>query len=200
MKNLFIVFEGIDGSGKSTQARLTYEWLNKKHNVILTHEPTDSKYGKKIISIIYNNKKQRIKDTKKVLLKLYTKDRLWHIKNIVVPLMKQGNVVISDRYYYSTIVYQLDESEWQDYTRKFGYLKPSITFIVDTPARVALKRIAKRKKDKAIFENLDFLEKIRKKYLKIKKLKDENIRILDGKGSIEAIFKEVKKEIDKIMR
>ncbi len=198
-KGIFIVFEGIDGSGKSTQAQLTYQWLKKKGiNVILTHEPTDSKYGKKIKSIIYDKaKKQKIRNLKGILLKLYTKDRIWHIKNIILPVLKQG-FVISDRYYYSTLVYQLDANEWEPYLKRFRYLKPDITFIVDTPARIALKRIINRHKNKAIFEKLEFLKKVREKYLKLKQL-DENIIILDGRKSIEAIFKDVKKEINKML-
>ena len=198
-KNLFIVFDGIDGSGKSTQARLTYKWLNKKYKIILTHEPTDSKYGKKIKSIIYDKaKKQSIHNLRKILLKLYTKDRIWHIKNVIMPMLKQG-FVISDRYYYSTLVYQLSVKEWQAYLKKFQKLKPDITFIVDTPARIALKRITKRKKDKAIFEKLKFLENIREKYLKLRRL-DENIIILNGTKSIQSIFKDVKKEINKLLK
>lgn len=196
---MFIVFEGIDGSGKTTQAQLTYKWLKKRGiNVILTHEPTDSKYGKKIKSIIYDNViKQRIPNLKKVLLKLYTKDRIWHINNIILPMLKQG-YVISDRYYYSTLAYQLDDNEWKNYLKRFRRLKPDITFIVDTPARIALKRIRNRSKNKAIFEKLEFLEKVRKKYLNLKQL-DENIVVLDGRKSIENIFKDVKKEISKML-
>lgn len=195
MKGKYYVFDGIDGSGKTTQARLFVKFLRKKgKKVIFTHEPTrNTKLGRYIEKRIRNKK-----DNKKELLDLFTKDREFHLKNKIIPALKKGKTVVNDRYYYSTLVYQLPESKWKSYAKKF--LTPDITFICDVPEKTALERVEKsikknerRYKKKAIFEKEDILRKLRRKYLSLRKFRE--VRIIDASPSPKEIFNSIIKWI-----
>lgn len=196
----FIVFEGSDGCGKSTQAKLLSVYLKRKgKKVLLTREPSDHKYGRRIR--ILGRKKDASKISRQQWLELYTLDRKEHLKKDVLPGLKKGMIVISDRYYHSTCAYQLDKGRWQSYARQF--LTPGITFIFDVPVSVALKRIEKdignknkHRGGKFVFEKRLFLEGVRKKYLIMPYyLKSENIKIINGAKPVKEIFKEVKKHL-----
>ena len=205
----FIVFEGIDGCGKSTQAKLLAAYLKRKgKKVLLTKEPSDHKWGKKIR--IWGRKKGAGKITKQEWFRLYTLDRKEHLKKDILPALKKGKIVISDRYYHSTCAYQLnrEESKWRSYTRQF--LTPNITFIFDVPVRIGLKRIEKdlgskrkkgvQRKGKFVFEKKLFLEGVRKNYLAILNyLKNENIKVINGTKPVKKIFKEVKEYLKNIL-
>jgi len=194
----FIVFEGIDGCGKSIQAKLLATYLERKgKKVLLTREPSDHKWGKKIR--LLGRKKGANKITMKEWLRLYTLDRKEHLKKDILPALKKGEIVISDRYYHSTCAYQLGKSKWRSYAKQF--LTPSITFIFNLPVSTALKRIEKDLKDKKkqrkgrfVFEKKIFLEGVRKKYLAMPSyLKREDIKIINSTKPVKDIFKEIKK-------
>lgn len=97
-KGKFIVFEGLDGSGQSTQSGLLRDFLIKKgYKVLLTKEPTlNSKFGKKIKRVL--NKKERV--SAKKLQELFTQDRKEHLEKTIIPALKKGEIVISDRYFF----------------------------------------------------------------------------------------------------
>ena len=203
----FIVFEGIDGCGKSIQAKLLATYLKRKgKKVFLTKEPSGYKYGKKIR--LLGRAKRASKITKQEWFRLYTLDRKEHLKKDILPALKKGKIVLSDRYYHSTCAYQLHKSEWQSYTKQF--LTPSITFIFDLPVKTALERIekdiggkekkGKRRKGKFVFEKRLFLEGVRKKYLAMPYyLKNENIKMINGTKPVKEIFKEVKEYLKNIL-
>ena len=158
---LFIVFDGIDGNGKTTQAKLLEKWLEEKgFSVFYTSEPSESEYGKTIEILL--RKRTAASIPKEKWIELFTKDRKEHVKTIKA-FLKQDKIVISDRYYYSTLAYQLSEEKWQDYASLF--LKPDLTFILDLPATVAMERLRKKykitKEKKAYFEKLKILRKAR---------------------------------------
>jgi dTMP kinase len=192
----FIVFDGIDGCGKTTIAKMIKEYLRKKnYKVFLTHEPNENtKTGKKIKEII--TKKQMPRNFWKVL---FTQARIEHIENIIKPKLEKNFVVICDRYYYSTLAYQMNEKEWEGYLRKYNFLKPDLAFILDVNTNIALHRLEKRKKKKTVFEKYGFLEKTRKKFLEIYKKKDElreNLWLIDANQPKLKVFFDVKKIID----
>lgn len=196
-KGYLIVLDGIDGSGKSRQARMLADWLRKKgKKVLFTHEPTRStKLGRYIEKRIRTGK-----DNKKELLRLYTEDRIQHIKNQILPALRQGKTVICDRYYYSTLAYQLPENRWKSYAKSF--LKPDIAFICDVPAKTAMQRIEKsirgnerRYRKKAIWEKEKILARLRKRYLKLRRFKE--VRIINAVHSPKEIFERIKKEVEK---
>ena len=167
-KGIFIVIDGIDGSGKTEVVKVLHNYLftkHKKYRILTTREPTHGIYGKKVREIL--KKEKDPKKNGKKLTKLVLKDRKEHLKNIIEPFLKHSNkhernVVICDRYYYSTIAFQGAQGlPIKDLIAKNKpFRKPDIAFILDVEPSKALKRIEYREKEK--FEQLDFMKKIRK--------------------------------------
>ena len=206
MKNsMFIVVDGIDGCGKSEIIKSLHNYLfskNKKYRILTTREPTNGKYGKSIRDML--RKEKNPKSSSKKLMELFIKDREDHLKNTIEPFLKisnknELNVVLCDRYYYSTIAFQgaqgLDMKDLIAKNKKFR--KPDIAFILDVEPFVALERIAYRKKEK--FEQLEFMKKIRENFLKLPNLLKDTIKIIDASKTLKEVFDEVRKEIDKIL-
>ena len=185
-KYKFVVFEGIDGCGKSTQARMLADFLAENSiPFILTQEPSDSEYGKKVRELL----SQKNPDPDK-LLEYFVNDRKWHVDNEIKPFLDKGFIVICDRYYHSTFAYQsIHHGIEKILNLHKGILKPDIVVIFDIPPEVALKRTNTNE----YFEKLDFLKKVRENYKNLREiLKDENIVYLDVKEkSVEEVFKEV---------
>ena len=192
----FIVFEGIDGSGKTTQAKKLYEYLKEKGlKTVLTKEPGGTDIGKEIRKILLN-KAYNIPPIAELLL--YEADRNIHISTFVKPKLHNGYVVISDRYIYSTLAYQsfgrdIDRN-LVDYLNSLATedLKPDIVFLLDIPVEEGLNRIGKiRDKDRIEKEDINFHLKLREGFLK---LADENrdiFCIIDGTENINSIFDKI---------
>lgn len=203
-KNLFISFEGIDGSGKDTQLfNLIKEIKNdnssflgdKFSNIWFTREPTDITFsGKKIASLI---REKQVSG--EVASKLYIKDRIEHTK-IIKEVLKHSFVLIS-RYDVSTLVYQgvqlgnLEELyQMHNFDKKDGCIFPDVTIIFDLPAKIAFERLNKRGEVEECFEKLDFLEKARDKTFEVVdflKKKGRKIIIVDASNSINEVFEEM---------
>jgi len=184
---MFIVFEGIDGCGKSTQARLLAEWLEKEgHCVLLTAEPTRGRIGLFIREILSGKEKV----DPKTLALLFTADRYEHLMNEIAPALSAGNFVVSERYYHSTIAYQSAQgvdSEWLFELNCFA-LKPDVTFFLDVKPEEAMER----KEGREIFEERDFLEKVYKEYLRF-----VDVERIDGEGMPEIVCEKVKSIVSK---
>ena len=140
----------------------------------------------------------------KKLMQLFIKDRQEHLKNAIEPFLKKSNehelnIVLCDRYYYSTIAFQGAQglSIKELIAKNKAFRKPDIVFILDVEPSTALKRIEYRKKEK--FEQLDFMKKIRANFLKLPKLLSDNIKIIDSSKSLKNVFEDIKKEIDKML-
>ena len=200
---IFIVFDGLDGSGKSTIAKMLQDYLStKKHcDVLVTREPTDGRYGKEIRNILANEKNP--KDNAEKMLELFIKDREDHLKNEIIPFLskKDGKkkVVICDRYYYSTIAFQSTQGMDINYLieKNKGFLKPDIAFIMDIMPEDALERIKNRKKEK--FEQYTFMKELREKFLQMSKLIDDNIKNIDASASSKEVLEQIKEEVEKII-
>ncbi|MGQ9843588.1 MAG: dTMP kinase [Spirochaetota bacterium] len=192
---LFIVFEGIDGAGKSTQAKLLYSFCQDKASATLLQEPTDSQYGKTLRKML----KGQIAGTRKELLELFIQDREYDVNHNIMPLLNKGYVVIVDRYFYSTAAYQAgDGIKPSDIVRmniEKGFPIPERVYFIDIDPAVALERIHKRSgENKEIFETLHILETIRKNYLSIV---DSTFAIIQGNCTVENIFNEVWQDFKK---
>ena len=159
---MFIVLEGIDGCGKTTHAKLLTDWLKtRKHDVVLTAEPTNSKIGLFIREVL---KGVETVDPMTLTL-LFTADRYQHLKDFVEPNLKAKKIIICERYYHSTIAYQNSQGvdwNWIFELNKFAR-KPDLTILMD----IDPKKSIGRKKAKEIFENKEFLEQVRDRYLKM---------------------------------
>ncbi|MAH33346.1 dTMP kinase [archaeon] len=202
---IFIVLDGMDGSGKSELVKLLHNYLfskNKKYRILTTREPTNGTYGNEIREILANEKDPKQNADK--LLDLFIKDREDHLKNIIMPFLEKSNnseinIVLCDRYYYSTIAFQatqgLDINMLIQKNKNF--LKPNIVFIMDLNPETALERIKHRQKEK--FEQIEFMNSLRKKFLELPKLLEDNIKIIDASKEINEVFEEIKKEIIKLL-
>jgi dTMP kinase len=200
MKPLFIVFDGIDGSGKTTQINLLKEYLEKKGcDIFITSEPSKGENGKKIEDILRRRAASEI--SKEKWLDLFTLDRKENVREIIGAL-KEGKTVLCDRYYYSTLAYQLNEEEWQSYVQKF--IKPDLIFILDVSSEVGLKRVKEKYEQsgekRTYFEKQKILKDVRKKFLLLPNYLNENIKIIEGNRKIQDIFEDIRKEIDLKLR
>lgn len=189
----FIVIEGIDGSGKSTQAKKLYQWIKEhKKKVHLTSEPTSYLIGGLIRS-------QLIKDWKsslECLQLLFAADRAYHLEKEIIPLLKKGYMVISDRYFLSTIAYGLLEIEDLNWLLEINrrFLLPDLTFILDLPSEEAIKRMKNERFFVNLFEEKKKLEKVRKNYKRLVKIIPK-IKLINGNLSVEEVFSQIKKDL-----
>ena len=186
---IFIVFEGLDGSGQSTQAELLRHYFeDNKDLVILTKEPTeDSKSGRMIRKVLRKEKKIEPDE----LQKLFVQDRKEHLNNLIIPNLKNGKFVISDRYFLSTCAFggiNLDMEWLIELNNEF--ILPNITFLLNVDPRICIERIDKRGKRFEFFEEEKKLTKVRENYFKLAK-RFPNIYTINGELSKEAVFKEI---------
>ncbi len=193
----FIVFEGIDGSGKSTQARMLYDyWISKGVSSYLTCEPTKGPIGKMIRQIFSGE----LQMDNLVVAGLFVADRLDHLTNPEYGIMKmldQGINVITDRYYLSSYAYQgvFAPMEWiiQANARARELLKPDITFYLELDPSHSMHRINSNRSSKEIYENLDIQKKVSENYIKAIDINndEENIIIINALLTQIEIFKKV---------
>jgi len=161
-KGVLIVFEGVDGAGKSTQARLLYERLTKaQFEAELSKEPTEGKWGKKLRKLI---EKGRGDVSPREELDWFIKDRFQHVEEIIEPELKNNKIIILDRYYFSTIAYQgalgVDPRDIEKRNNEFAP-EPNLLFLIEIPPGAGIKRI-KESREKQIdsFEKESYLLRV----------------------------------------
>ncbi len=190
----FIVIEGLDGSGQTTQVRLLGNFfIEKGYEVVLTKEPTlDSASGRQIRQIL----DEKIGADSETIQKLFTQDRREHLQNKVLPALEQGKIVISDRYFFSTFAY--GAAGGLDLEQLIGlnddFLLPDLTFILQVSPEVCVRRIEKRGEGIKLFEKKEKLEKVWQTY-KILPNRFENVYIVDGEKPIERVFLQIKEVV-----
>ena len=165
--DLLIAFEGIDGAGKSTQAGLLHDYLLERgYNPLITKEPTDGPYGRRIKELALRGR-DGIDAEEEYLL--FLNDRKEHVEDVVIPAIMDNRAVILDRYYFSTIAYQgargFDPEMIREQNESFA-VKPDLVFILDIAPHKGLIRIKKGR------------EKMDKHFS----------QLIDGKGGIESVF------------
>jgi dTMP kinase len=191
---IFIAFEGGEGSGKSTQAKLLKGWLEEEgHKVILTREPGGSTLGNDLRKILLANETGVISPRAEALL--YAADRAHHVYSVIRPALDRGDVVITDRYFDSSIAYQgagrtLSSNEVARISRwATESLYPTLTIILDQPADIGLKR--KKNADRLESESIDFHNRVRQEYLQLASFDPERYLVLDARKPIEEIHIEI---------
>ena len=184
-KRLFIVFEGPEGAGKTTQAKLLYRYLkNKGYDVVLTREPGGTKLAEAVRKIILSPKMKIYPMTE---LLLYEAARAQHIEEVIKPNLQKNKIVISDRFADASVVYQgYARGLGVEFVEKLNKLvvcniEPDITFLLDISPKEGLQRIKFNRKtsfDRLEKESLKFHIKIREGYLNIAK-KRKNFYIIN---------------------
>lgn len=201
---MFITFEGIEGSGKTTQIELLIPVLEAKgYECISTREPGATRIGEKIRAILLDSSHTNMFPITELLL--YEADRAQHLREVIEPALAANRVVVSDRFFDATTVYQ-------GYARGFdlklinqmhdmviGNMKPDLTLILDLPVDVGLKRAWQRisnqsnsvREDRFEKEDLAFHEKVRQGYLTLARLEPERIRVVDASRDPATVNKEI---------
>jgi dTMP kinase len=192
-----IVFEGLDGSGLTTQAKLLKEFLeNKGIETILTKEPTKtSSVAEKIQSALSH----KIEISPLELQKLFAKDREEHLNNLIIPALKNGQFVISDRYFFSSFAFGAETKEDLEKIIELNkdFLMPDLVILLKVDPEICIKRIQKRGEEIKLFEKKEKLEKVWQNYQLLKnKYFPDNLLEVDGEKSIE----EVKEEVIRVVR
>ncbi|UCC41865.1 MAG: dTMP kinase [Candidatus Aminicenantes bacterium] len=195
-KGVLIVIEGIDGAGKSTQAEILLDRLKAKgYEVAYFQEPSESKWGREI------KKRALFPDSLSPdeELDLFLKDRRENVERNLKPALKEGKIVILDRYYYSTIAYQGAKGIDKEMIRKANeefVVKPDLVFVLDIDAKRGLERIQDRKNKDKLFEREDYLVKVRKIF---RNFKGENIVHIDALKPRDEISEEIEESILKYL-
>ncbi len=191
---MLIDLEGIDGCGKSTQSKfLMKKFEENNEKTIILKEPTSGKYGKKLWEMLSGKREA----TTEQILDLFVMDRKEHVDDNINPALKEGKIVLMDRYYYSTMAYQAAAGIDVNRIRKDNAFapKPDIVLIFDLPADLAMKRV-KGHSVADVFEKEEHLEKVRAAYLNLRD--DPLVRIIDSTRTPEEIFDEVWKLVAEV--
>lgn len=195
----FVTFEGIEGCGKSTQAKKLHEYFADS---ILTREPGGTKAGEKIREILIDEKIEKLEAKTELFLNFAA--RLEHVEKLIKPALAQNKMVISDRFFDSTYAYQGSafglDYQLIDEVRKMtiGDFIPDVTFLIDVPVELAFQRIEGRAGNNRYEKfSLDFHQKVRDGFLLLAK-KNPRIIIIDGTKSPEEIFQKILNLISKL--
>jgi len=209
-RGLLITFEGIEGSGKSTQIRLASEWLKTRGiGHVVTREPGGTLIGAEIRKILLSEGTQSLEPVAECLL--YLADRFQHIAEVISPHLNAGEIVLCDRYHDSTLAYQ-------GYARKISLdllhrvwtqsgisIDPDLTFLFDLDPRVGIKRSLEKLKaarlDESRFEqeSLEFHAKVRAGFLELSRLNPKRFVVVDGSQPAEEIHSEVIRRLQALL-
>lgn len=204
MRGLFITFEGLEGSGKSTQIKLLKRFLSDKgYTVISTREPGGTLLGDEMRDILLDIDHHDM--DYKVEALLYAASRAQLVKNVISPALSRGKIVLSDRYIDSSLAYQvfgrelpfdviLEINRWAT-----SCLDPDLTFYLTLPAEDGLKRLASRKTDRIESEDLSFHKKVEEGYNKLSEMYGERYFEIDALESKEEIHLNIVNKVKEVL-
>jgi dTMP kinase len=209
--SLFITFEGVEGSGKTTQIRRLKEYLTQKGIPCkVTREPGGCPIGERIRKILLNPDHREMAPLGELFL--YEASRTQHVREVIEPLLKRGTVVLCDRFTDASVAYQ-------GYGRKVdlnlvgrlnrlssGGVRPDVTFLLDCPIDLGLKRAIRRnralnqeKEDRFEREKVEFHRRVREGYLSIAKKEPQRVRVIDTRQTEERVFEKIRKIVDNLI-
>lgn len=209
--SLFITFEGIEGCGKTTQiGHLTSFFKRIQRPYLLTREPGGTQVGEKIRQILLSSDNAGMEPMTELFL--YVAARIQHYRQIISPALREGKVVLCDRFADATTVYQgfgrrLDLTWIEEiHARALEDIKPDLTFLLDLPVEVGLKRAWKRleknptREDRFEKEAVDFHRRIREGYLTLARQEPGRIIILDGMKDEQSLHREIISHLPGVLR
>ena len=203
-KELYIAVEGIDGSGKTTQASSLAEYFKSKgKTVVQTREPRKEGLVGDIVQKVLTG---QVKVSSVALQYLFSTDRVLHHEEVIVPALKQGKIVISDRCFWSAIVYGILDRTGGKYdfdsadfmlmahsilSMYHQFMVPDYTFYLKVPLSTSVERISKKDDVKEIYEDREKLRKVIEGYDWLAKKFKNEITIVDGNKSVEEVTKTI---------
>lgn len=191
---LFIVIEGIDGTGKSTQAKRLGEWFTAQgREVVLSHEPTAGPWGQKVRDSAATGRLSPEEE-----LEYFLNDRRQHVEELITPSLAAGKVVILDRYYFSTMAYQgargFDPTEIRKANEAFAPA-PDLLLIMDLDVDSALERIGARGDAANEFEKRENLERCRAVFLSL--ASERFVDVIDADQTLDEVELKVHEAIER---
>jgi len=198
----------VEGSGKTTQIHRLKKYLTQKGIPCrITREPGGTPIGEKIRKVLLNPKFQEMVPLAELFL--YEASRAQHVHEVILPLLKEGGVVISDRFMDASIAYQgygrkVDLKWVERLNRLASYgIKPDITFLLDCPSDMGLKRALQRnqrrknkKEDRFEKEQIEFHRRVRRGYLALAKKEPQRVKIIDTRQGEEKVFEKIRTIVD----
>jgi len=203
-KGLFITFEGPDGSGKSTQLRLLAEWLEQQNRrVYLTREPGGTRLAENIRDLLLNKTEEPVSPEAELLL--FGASRAQHVRQVILPFLKDGGIVLCDRFLDSTTAYQgyargLDMA-FINQMHQFCVCgrMPDLTFLLDLPLTEGRRRVALRQGanlDRMEAEDGDFHQAVREGFLAIARQEPDRVKLIDARQDIQTIANTIRQEVE----
>lgn len=192
---MLIVFEGIDGTGKSTQAKLLAKTLRERgHRVILSREPTDGAFGQRLRESATTGRLSPEEE-----LQLFHQDRREHVEMLIGPALQGGEIVILDRYYFSTMAYQgvrgFDPQKIRVINEEFAP-KPDLLLLLELSLDTALERIGVRDGQANEFEQRESLQLCREIFHSVQ---DDFVRVIDAEQEVAGVQEAILKEVDVLL-
>jgi len=202
METKFITLEGIEGSGKTSSIKSITNLLDEKGiSYVVTREPGGSSIGSELRSILLD---PQTNISSEVELMLMLADRKDHVEQVILPNLKTGNWVISDRFMDSSFAYQgggrkLDTKMINSFSRNLNLPIPDLTLLFDVPVEISLSRVkARGELDRFEQEEIDFHNRIREAYLELAEQNVNRIQIIDSSQAIEDMLKSVEEKINNL--
>jgi len=199
--SLFITFEGPDGSGKTTQARMLAEYLESRGFAVLhTREPGGTAISEQIREVILTTRNQSIGDETEALL--YSAARAQIVAELIRPALAAGKIVVCDRYADSTMAYQgyglgLDLQALQDITQfATGGLTPDLTFYVDVPVEIGLARRHRGETNRLDLKDPTYHSRVREGFLKMAQAEPRRWIVIDGTRSVDEVQEEIRSKLE----
>lgn len=208
---LFISFEGVEGSGKTTQIRRLERYLIRKGIPCkVTREPGGPPISEKVRKILLNPDHQEMAPLSELLL--YEAARAQHLKDVIEPILKKGGVVLCDRFSDATIAYQgFGRKLDLELIRRLNQLatqgrKPDVTFLLDCPSGLGLKRAVQRnqrqrktKEERFEREKIQFHQRVRRGYRWIAKEEPHRVKVIDTREGVDKSFEKIRRIVDELI-
>jgi dTMP kinase len=209
--SLFITFEGVEGSGKTSQIQRLKKYLTQKGIPCkVTREPGGCPIGEKVRKILLNpDHREMVPATE---LFLYEAARAQHVKEVLTPFLKKGGIILCDRFCDATIAYQgygrRIDLKWIDRLNRLSSqgIKPDVTFLLDCPSDVGLNRALQRnrtlkqeREGRFEREEIQFHRRVRKGYLAIARKEPHRVKVIDTREGKDKVFEKIRKIVDNLI-